>query len=47
MYGNCTQLREHFEAEGRAYVLRVPSNFMITLAAGTRMTCAQAVEVPR
>jgi SRSO17 transposase len=43
VYGNCTQLREHFEAEGQAYVLRVPSNFMITLAAGTRLTCAEAV----
>jgi hypothetical protein len=27
---------------GRAYVLRVPSDFMIALAAGTRLTCAQA-----
>jgi SRSO17 transposase len=43
VYGSCTQLREHFEAAGQAYVLRVPSNFMITLAAGTKMTCAQAV----
>ena len=43
VYGSCTQLREHFEAEGQAYVLRVPSNFMITVAAGTKMTCAQAV----
>jgi SRSO17 transposase len=42
VYGNCTELREHFEAAGQAYVLRVPSNFMITLAAGTKMTCAQA-----
>ena len=43
VYGNCTQLREHFEASGQAYVLRVPSNFMHTLAAGTKMTCAEAV----
>jgi SRSO17 transposase len=43
VYGSCTQLREHFEAEGQAYVLRVPSNFTLTLAAGTKMTCAQAV----
>jgi SRSO17 transposase len=43
VYGSCTQLREHFEATRQAYVLRVPSNFMITLAAGTRLTCAQAV----
>ena len=34
VYGNCTQLREFFETRGQAYVLRVPSNFMITLAAG-------------
>jgi SRSO17 transposase len=43
VYGNCTQLREHFEAAGQAYVLRVPSNFTLTLAAGTKLTCAQAV----
>ncbi len=43
VYGSCTQLREHFEATGQAYVLRVPSNFMITVAAGTKLTCAQAV----
>ena len=43
VYGNCTQLREHFEATGQAYVLRVPSNFMLTLAAGTKLTCAEAV----
>jgi hypothetical protein len=29
VYGNCSELREHFEAEGQAYVLRVPSNFML------------------
>jgi SRSO17 transposase len=44
VYGSCTQLREHFEATGQAYVLRVPSNFMLTLAAGTKMTCAEAVK---
>jgi len=43
VYGSCTQLREHFEATGQAYVLRVPSNFMIALVAGTKLTCAQAV----
>jgi SRSO17 transposase len=43
VYGSCTQLREHFEATGQAYVLRVPSNFTLTLAAGTKLTCAQAV----
>ncbi len=44
VYGSCTQLREHFEATGQAYVPRVPSNFTLTLAAGTKMTCAQAVQ---
>jgi len=43
VYGNCTGLREFFEASGQAYVLRVPSNFMLTLAAGTKLTCAEAV----
>jgi SRSO17 transposase len=45
VYGNCTQLREFFEAEGQAYVLRVPSNFTLTLAAGTKLTCAEAATV--
>jgi SRSO17 transposase len=44
VYGTCTELREHFEAEGQAYVLRVPSNFTLTLAAGTKLTCAEAVK---
>ncbi len=44
VYGSCTQLREFFEARGQAYVLRVPSNFTLTLAAGTRLTCADAVQ---
>ena len=44
VYGSCTQLREHFEAQGQAYVLRVPSNFTLRLAAGTKTTCAEAVQ---
>jgi len=44
VYGNCTELREFFEDNGQAYVLRVPSNFMLTLAAGTKLTCAEAVQ---
>ena len=44
VYGSSTELRGFLEAEGQAYVLRVASSFMITLAAGTRLTCAQAVE---
>ena len=44
VYGSCTQLREFLEGRGQAYVLRVASNFTLTLAAGTTMTCAQAVK---
>jgi SRSO17 transposase len=43
VYGNCTELREFFEASGQAYVLRVPSNFTLTLASGVTATCAGAV----
>jgi SRSO17 transposase len=43
VYGNCTGLREFLEGRGQGYVLRVRSNFHLTLAAGTTMTCAQAV----
>jgi SRSO17 transposase len=44
VYGSCTRLRGFLEAEGQAYVLRVASSFMITLAGGTRLTCAEAVK---
>ena len=43
MSGNCRQLREFFEASNQAYVLRVPSNFVLTLASGPKLTRAQAV----
>ena len=43
VYGGCTQLREFLEENGQAYVLRVASSFMLTLARGTKMTCADAV----
>jgi hypothetical protein len=43
VYGGCTQLREFFEECGQACVLRVASNFQLTLAAGTKLTCAGAV----
>ena len=43
VYGSCTELRQFLERRGQGYVLRVASSFMITLAAGTRMTCADAV----
>ena len=44
VYGGCTRLREFFEASGQAYVLRVASSFMITLALGTRVTCADTIK---
>jgi SRSO17 transposase len=42
VYGSCTQLREFCEARGQGYVLRVASNFHLTLATGVRLTCKQA-----
>jgi SRSO17 transposase len=44
VYGSCTQLREFFEDRGQAYVLRVASNFRLTLATGTKLTSAAAVK---
>jgi SRSO17 transposase len=44
VYGNCADLREYLEGQGQAYVLRVASNFMVTLAAGARMTCKDAMK---
>jgi len=43
VYGSCTELREYLEGRGQAYVLRVASNSVLTLAGGTKMTCAEAV----
>jgi hypothetical protein len=43
VYGNCTGLREFLEGRQQGYVLRVPSNFRLTLARGTTLTCAEAV----
>jgi hypothetical protein len=42
VYGSCTGLREFLEDRGQGYVLRVPSNFHLTLARGITLTCAQA-----
>ena len=44
VYGSCTGLREYLEERGQAYVLRVASNFMITLAPGATVTCNEAVK---
>jgi SRSO17 transposase len=44
VYGGCTRLREFPGAERQAYVLRVASSFMITLADETKLTCAEAVK---
>ncbi len=46
VYGSCTELREFLEERGQAYVLRVASSFIFPLAAGTMMTCADAVKKP-
>jgi len=42
VYGCCAGLREFLEARGQGYVLRVPSNFHLTLARGVTLTCAAA-----
>ena len=44
VYGGCTQLREFFGENGQAYVLRAASSFIITLAPGTKVACAEAVK---
>jgi SRSO17 transposase len=44
VYGSCTTLREFLEARGQAYVLRVASNFILTLAADSKLACADAVK---
>ena len=44
VYGACTELRGYLESRGQAYVLRVASNFTVTLAGGTKLTCAQVVK---
>ncbi len=43
VYGSCTQLRAFLEDSDQGYVLRVPSSFRLTLAAGVTLTCEQAV----
>jgi SRSO17 transposase len=43
VYGSCTALREYLEGRGQSYVLRVARSFTVTLAAGTTVTCADAV----
>ena len=45
VYGNCTQLRAFFEDRGQAYVLRVPSNFRLTLPDGKKLTCTAAASM--
>jgi SRSO17 transposase len=44
VYGASPDLREYLESRSQACVLRVASNFPLTLARGTAMTCAQAVK---
>jgi len=40
VYGSCTPLREYLEGRGQGYVLRVPSNFHLTVARGTAVVQA-------
>jgi SRSO17 transposase len=42
VYGSCTELRRYLEGRGQGYVLRVPSNFHLTVARGVKLTCKQA-----
>jgi SRSO17 transposase len=44
VYGSSPDLRGYLESRGQAYVLRVASNFSLTLAGGRTLTCAQAVK---
>ncbi len=44
VYGSSPELRGYLESRGQGYVLRVASDFTITLAGGTKLTCAQAVK---
>jgi SRSO17 transposase len=44
VYGASPDLREYLESRGQAYVLRVASNFTLTLADGRTLTCAQVVK---
>ncbi len=44
VYGSSTELRQFLESRGQAYVLRVASNLILTLAGGAKITCAQAVK---
>jgi len=42
VYGSCTELRGYLEGRGQGYVLRVPSNFHLTVARGVKLSCKQA-----
>jgi hypothetical protein len=44
VYGNCTELRTHFETDEQAYVLRVQRNFRITLPSRMVLSVEQAVK---
>ena len=46
VYGSCTRLREFFEEQEQACVLRVAPDFTLVLAPGAKVTCAEAVKRP-
>jgi len=44
VYGNSPDLRGYCESVGQGYVLRIPSNFTLTLGDGTTTTCKKIVK---
>jgi SRSO17 transposase len=43
VYGSCPALRSRLEERGQGYVLRVAKTFMVTLGAGSSLSCAEVV----
>ena len=43
VYGACTKLRAFLHERAQAYVLRIRATFLLTLGAGTCLTCEQVV----
>jgi hypothetical protein len=44
VHGSCTDLRQFPEEQGQAHVLRVASDFVLALAPGIAVACAEAVK---
>jgi len=43
VYGSCPVLRSHLEDHAQGYVLRVAKTFLLSLAGGRQLSCAQVV----